>query len=87
MGSRCPEVPIKLTAPIWYGLAHLATKVNPNGHHVFAVMARVTAMAIPPEKAASCFMSGPTKASKRRWMNFKAAKPQPLPEPFDMSVR
>ena len=24
-----------LTAPIWYGLARLATKVNPNGHHVF----------------------------------------------------
>jgi hypothetical protein len=35
-----------LTAPIWYGLARFATKLNPNGHHVFAVMMQVTPMAI-----------------------------------------
>ncbi len=35
-----------LTAPIWYGLARLATKVNPNGHHVFAVKMQVTPIAI-----------------------------------------
>jgi type IV secretory pathway VirB3-like protein len=34
-----------LTAPIWYGLARMATKVNPNGHHVFAVMMQVTPIA------------------------------------------
>ncbi len=31
-----------LTAPLWYGLARIATRANPNGHHVFAVMMRVT---------------------------------------------
>ena len=35
-----------LTAPFWYGLARVATKLNPNGHHVFAVMMQVTPMAI-----------------------------------------
>lgn len=31
-----------LTAPLWYGLALIATRLNPNGHHVFAVMLRVS---------------------------------------------
>ena len=31
-----------LTAPLWYGLARIATQLNPNGHHVVAVMMRVT---------------------------------------------
>ena len=35
-----------LTAPVWYGLARLATKLNPHGHHVFAGMMQVTPMAI-----------------------------------------
>ena len=35
-----------LTAPVWYGLARLATKVNPHGHHVLAVMMQVTPLAI-----------------------------------------
>ena len=35
-----------LTAPLWYGLARLAAKVNPMGHHVFTVMMQVTPGAI-----------------------------------------
>lgn len=35
-----------LTAPLWCGLARIATKVNPNGHHVLAVMMQVTPAAI-----------------------------------------
>lgn len=35
-----------LTAPLWYGLARLAARVNPMGHHVFAVVMQVTPGAI-----------------------------------------
>ena len=35
-----------LTAPIWFGIARIATTVNPNGHHVLAVMLQVTPLAI-----------------------------------------
>jgi type IV secretory pathway VirB3-like protein len=35
-----------LTAPVWYGLARIATKENPNRHHVLAVMMQVTPAAI-----------------------------------------
>ena len=35
-----------LTAPIWFGIARIATTVNPNGHHVFAVMLQVTPLAL-----------------------------------------
>ena len=35
-----------LTAPIWYGLARIATKVNPNGHHVLSVLLQVTPRAL-----------------------------------------
>jgi type IV secretory pathway VirB3-like protein len=35
-----------LTAPIWYGFARIATKVNPNGHHVLSVLLQVTPRAL-----------------------------------------
>lgn len=35
-----------LTLPLWYGLARVATRINPNGHHVLSVMMQVTPMAL-----------------------------------------
>ena len=35
-----------LSAPIWFGIARIATTVNPNGHHVLAVMLQVTPLAL-----------------------------------------
>ncbi len=35
-----------LTLPVWYGLARIATRINPNGHHVHSVMMQVTPMAL-----------------------------------------
>lgn len=41
---------------VWYGLARVATKVNPSGHHVIAVMSAGDAAGHPSERAAPCFL-------------------------------